>query len=511
MASSERLSRLFWPVVALLVIAGAALRFVDLGGPSLWIDEMFTAMRAQASLQRMFVLVRESGNQTPFYYLALQAYPTGSEWALRSFSALLGLLGIVLLAYTVRQLYGRADVALWAAALLAVNPYHVWLSRNGRFYSLVFVLALLASYSFLWLINHQQSRVHWVLLVLSSAAAYITHYLTVALPVAQYVVLGFVLRRRRRFFRHWLLAQIVAGIPLLLWVIYLMRGGTVSAGINWIEKPAPEDILLTLTNMTVGYTQDVPWYALPGLALALAGLAIGVARTVRQPVIQTERWYWFWLVTLTLLSIFAVSWLLHPLYVDRYFALFLPGIILLVVYGWDTLAERGRPRWGAAAPWLSTGALAVIALTGLVQVITTIDARRYYKEEWEQAADYVAANFQPGDGVLAGTPPELLLFKRYFAVQDFAYSWTKEDNLQTIEPYQEPVSRVWMISHLTHRKTTHNNELVQPGERGSDPVTYWPPWVDQRRAQIIDQRQFNGITVFLVDTSEEATLLMESP
>ena len=54
--------------------------------------------------------------------------------------------------FMVVQLYQDREMALWAGALMAVNPFHVWLSRTARPYTMIFLLALLASYFFLMLV-----------------------------------------------------------------------------------------------------------------------------------------------------------------------------------------------------------------------------------------------------------------------------------------------------------------------------------------------------------------------
>ena len=84
--------------------------------------------------------------------MVLHVYPTGSDFALRSFSVLMGTAGIIRVMWAVARLYRSPWLALGAGALLALSPYHIWLSRTAQVYALIFVPALIASYAFLRLL-----------------------------------------------------------------------------------------------------------------------------------------------------------------------------------------------------------------------------------------------------------------------------------------------------------------------------------------------------------------------
>lgn len=490
--------RLFWIWAALIVLAGAVLRLYDLGGPSLWIDEVFTLIWARAPLKESMAMVRENGHQTPLYYLLLHLYPTGSDFALRSFSALLGVLGVAGAIWAVERLYRSPWLALGAGALLAFNPYHIWLSRTARAYALAFVLALLASYAFLKLFRGERTRTHWAAFVLATMGGYITHYFAAGLSFAQYVVFGFLLRRKRALFRRWVVAQVIAAIPLLLWIVYMLQSEAVSVGLGWIPRPKPQDLLLTLSAMTVGTGNTIPALALPAVLMALTGLGAGMLHAARHYRVEPDLWYWFWLIVGTLGLVFAISYLVHPLYVDRYFAVILPALIVLMLRGWLWLA-------GPRRSYLVGGAVALVCLTGFVITLDVFQKGDHYKEDWRGVAGYVAAHFQPGDGVLAANPVEVLAFKRYVPEHEFAYAWLLEE---TAPSFGAPVTRVWVIARTAADETGHGNEItLARAEDGPVDEKYVPDWVRARQERLLDQRQFNGLVLFLVDTRAEADQL----
>lgn len=496
--------RLFWGWAALIVLAGAALRLYDLGGPSLWIDEVFTLIWARAPLEDSMALVRENGHQTPLYYLLLHLYPTGTDFALRSFSALLGVLGIVGMIWAVERLYRSSWLALGAGALLAFNPYHIWLSRTARVYALAFVLALLASYAFLKLLGGARTRTHWAVFVLATMGGYISHYFSAGLSFAQYVVFGFLLRRKRALFRRWIGAQVVAALPLLVWVGYMLQAETVSVGLGWITRPKPQDLLLTLSAMTVGTGNMIPWLTLPGVLAALTGLGAGMVYAARHYRTGPDLWYWFWLVAGTLALVFAISHLVHPLYVDRYLVVILPALIVLMMRGWLWLA-------GSRRPYLVAGGVALVCLTGLAITVEVFQKGNHYKEDWRGVARYVAQHRQGGDGIVTANPVELIAFKRYSDGEELPYAWFSETAPVLAKPFDVPVERVWVIARTTAGETGHANEIaLARASEGPVAEKFVPVWVRVRQERVLDQQQFNGLVLFLVDTRAETDQLTQA-
>jgi len=212
----HRRPRGFGAAALLILLAAFAFRVWTLASSSLWIDEIWTDYQTHTPLDVSFRLMLESGSQTPLYFAAVHYFPSDNDLLLRWPAALMGVLGVALMMRVVRQLYGDGQIALIAGALVATNPYHIWLSRTARPYPQMFILALLASYFFLELLQGHRTRANWIGFTLASMAAYVTHYFTLALPLAQYALFAFILRGNRGFFRNWIKAQIVAGIPLLL-------------------------------------------------------------------------------------------------------------------------------------------------------------------------------------------------------------------------------------------------------------------------------------------------------
>jgi uncharacterized membrane protein len=354
--------RYFWWGVALILLSGFGLRVWNLGHTSLWVDEAVTASHAGGSLNQTFTYITEDAVQGPLYYIALHAFPRHNELLLRWPSVLAGMCGIAMLMFTAARLYGNLNLALMAGALLAVNPYHIWLSRMARVYSLLFTLALINACFFLVLLKGNRKQVNWLVFMISGTAAYLTHYFALFLPLTQYILFAFVLRRQRGFFRRWLRAQIVMGLPLGLWVLRLLLQESVAAGVGWIPRPGVDDLVITLWNMTLGYDGTLPWYLIPGLIAAAAGLIPGIYYAWKERSTGRVDFYWLWLMTVPLGLAFVISIAARPVYVDRYFVGFLPAILFLVLYGWQRAPYR-------AARGLLAGILIAASLISIVDTL----------------------------------------------------------------------------------------------------------------------------------------------
>ena len=138
-----------WLVGAFLV--AAALRLPGLGQQSLWVDEGNTYVRAVLPFDVVLDNLLEVHNQVPLYYLLLRLSTRligSSEFALRLPSVFFGLVNIVFV-YLLGRLSGHRGVGIWAAWFMAVNPFHVWYSREARMYSLGLLLATSAMWCFL--------------------------------------------------------------------------------------------------------------------------------------------------------------------------------------------------------------------------------------------------------------------------------------------------------------------------------------------------------------------------
>lgn len=487
----------------LILVAGLVLRVWNLGAASLWTDEVLTAIRAQAPFQESLRSLMSAGNQTPLYFWSLRLFPNTTEALLRLPSAMLGLLGVALLMAVVLRLYHDRELALWAGALLAVNPFHVWLSRTARPYAMVFVLSLVITITFFQLWHGHRSRRIWGIFTLASLVAYATHFTTVALLGAQGMLFAFAFlteRRWRPWFRQWVTAQALAAVPALTWTYLVLREPPKVVS-QWIPRPELRDIPLTLWNMTLGYNGVFKWYLVPALMIVTLGLVFGLGYAIGERRRDEHNFYWMWLIVGPLTFIFLLSALIVSIYVDRYFMVFLPALLVLLLQGWYRFSPQ---TWRVA--------LGLTVVTCAYTVLFSFYDGSFRREDWPDAAAYVAERVEPGDAILLERDNTYEAFTRYYA-QTEPYL-ADEEGVQSarivmLSEMPDPdtlirqANRLWVI-YRNPNEDVHRLGVMPDFDPFDPNLTTLGEWLSTRRTQVQEIRSFNGMKVLLLDLNGES-------
>lgn len=221
-------------VMALLVLVtllALGLRFYRLDGQSLWYDEAFSVYLARMDMGE--ITTRTAADiQPPLYYYLLHGWIQlfgDSEFAVRSLSALLGILSVPLAYLLAERLFQNRLAGLLAALLLAISPLHIWYGQETRMYTLLTFLGMLSSY-FLLLSMCTSGRGQrigwWVAYTLTSIAAVYTHYFAFFLLAfhAIYLLISWWAAGFRP--RHVVLGGLASGLSILLaylpWLPHLL-------------------------------------------------------------------------------------------------------------------------------------------------------------------------------------------------------------------------------------------------------------------------------------------------
>src|SRR5579864_801584 len=182
-------------MLAAVLVVAAALRWFRIDAQSLWYDEGISGQQLTHTFAQ---ILPASARDThpPLYYLTLKAWAElfgSSELALRSLSAVWGIVAVALTFLIGRRLFGPPIGAV-AAVLLAAAPLAVYYSQEVRMYTQVTALGLLAVYACM-------RRDNW-LYALAGVATLYSQYLGVAFLAA--LNLHAVLWWRQRTRRQWM-------------------------------------------------------------------------------------------------------------------------------------------------------------------------------------------------------------------------------------------------------------------------------------------------------------------
>ena len=277
----RRFRRFEWLAFALVVVAGGWLRWVHLGTPSLWWDELVEIRTA--TVGGLGDVLREvrlgippgSGNAgaMPLDYVLLHAFlrwvplptPAHLEAYFRFPAFLYGVAALVVVGLFVRRFFDP-EAALLATLLLALSLPHVLYAAEVRFYAL-FVLATLGTlWAFGLLLERPDARRAWAGHLVAGVLCVLTGLYGLLLVGLQYLVLAVVLLRRRdrtRLLAAWIASGAVLGLVV---TTYLTRG---ALGVQYTRAPDANLAAWSAFRETIGF------FAIgnPGL-VALALLAV---------------------------------------------------------------------------------------------------------------------------------------------------------------------------------------------------------------------------------------------
>jgi mannosyltransferase len=132
-----------YALLILVILVAAILRFYKLGDWSFWGDEMFTVGGREDGFN--YSLARQSLSM--FLIQSTVSFLGTSEWSARLVPALIGIISIPVLYFSVRKILGPV-VALVVVLLLAISPWHLYWSQNARFYVVLLLFYTLALINF---------------------------------------------------------------------------------------------------------------------------------------------------------------------------------------------------------------------------------------------------------------------------------------------------------------------------------------------------------------------------
>ena len=259
-----------------LTIIGFLLRFYNLGGNSLWLDEASTLTFARQSLIGIWESTAGGEFNPPlFYWLEHGMLLFGeSEFVLRFLPALFGVLTIPVV-YFIGTEFRDRNVGLIAAALLTFSPFHIFYSQEARAYAPMLFFFSLALLFYVRASKSDEVR-SWVLFGVFSAVAFWMHFYAIV-PVAVLILYALVthagaIRSDPRSARNLALsvvAFVVASLPLLIVTVNLFMVRTSSAPTFGIQGL---DVIYQTLLQTSGFSELI-------LVLFVILFVIGVAYT----------------------------------------------------------------------------------------------------------------------------------------------------------------------------------------------------------------------------------------
>lgn len=543
-------------LVLLVTLAGFAWRVHGLAQQSLWRDEVdavYFALRPLDDTLSMFRLPAQNG---PLYFLALRPWlqwAGATEFALRYPSAMAGVLGIPLIWQVARRLlppgprarlHASADsptgdirgpspepagvsqpatadnnlyaatpapeespdeaLAPWLATLFfAVNPYQLWYGQEGKMYSGITALVLLATWC--WLVGVERGGWRpWLAYLGSVSVAMYAHLLSVLLiplHLIWFVIAWPQSRRHRLGYALTLAGLTLPYLPMVWWQWELLITDERKTGFSF--TPLTEMVQVIILNHMRGFLPpaEAVWLA-PIFFLGMAGLVLGVGEigAPRHGALpHLAAWRRFGLVLAWFAAPVGVIYLLslrQPVFTDRYLIWVGPALLMVLALGVSAL----RSNAGRLGNLLAI--IAVVYLVGYWAHAGWQQKSQPTKYDLASAVGYIVEHRTPGSLLILQIPH-----------MEYAYRYYSSDFGSA--PFQESDARLgaWMgglwtnnglADDLAYAQVEAQMQQQTAGYRDlwvlRSEVEMWDPrylmdrWLDAH-GTLVDQAHFTGAQV----------------
>ncbi|HSM56436.1 MAG TPA: glycosyltransferase family 39 protein [Candidatus Sulfomarinibacteraceae bacterium] len=482
--------------LAAIVVLAALLRLTALGRESLWLDEAISYLAADLDAPRILDNTIKDPHP-PFYYLLLHIWlrvAPHTDFAIRLPGVLFDLLLIPAIYALGHALFRQERAALVAALMAAISPFHVFYSHELRMYTLLTLLSTLVVLAYL-LARRRRALRWWLLFGLTALMAIYTHLFAFFLLLG--IGLHALLRRKDRQSLHrTLLVGLGLGLLFIPWIAILTGESQYGLGsLRPLARSSPQSAaplkpLTTLIFLLFGYATST-WYSVVALFLTVALAAILLLE--RRRLIRQQK--------------------MRPL--------LLPALLIACSVGLPVAIYYARPFFlpertmAAASPllllslaWLTTVRRSLLpALVALCGAVMLLGALLYLsadplKPPYRDAIHYVQDQRRPGDAVLHTSDGSYLPALRYV---DFAQHGLLEGDPDPRKPravYEAFGGEVWGREQATQRGD--RLWLIVAREHS---VSWQEQQVDyfDGRYDTVEKWLFSGIEVRLYELSETAS------
>ncbi len=349
----HRETRTYWIVFSAVLLTGACLRFWNLAGAPIWMDEAVSL--GFARLPASTILFGQIDNHPPLSFLIQhywQAIVPDPAFA-RVPAATSGVLGLAAIMLAARdQISPRG--ALFAGLIFAFSTAHIYYSQDARMYPHLVLGLILASWGGLGQLreNLHGQRTYAALYILGGAIAIYSHLVgLVVMALIGFASLAGSLMRpdARRFFKDWLVQNMILFVVTLPWLVQIPAASGTFPGLS--DTVGLFDLQWFYRNATGFPGLGGPSFIFELILYASAGLAIPIAWLRGRRGLATLLAALLVLLPLVILALH----LRQPIISNR---VLLPGLIGVALGAAYTLASL-RPKLAG------TALAGVIALAGL--------------------------------------------------------------------------------------------------------------------------------------------------
>lgn len=436
-----------------ITISALLLRSVNLDKWGLWVDELYSVRHA-AELADGQINVRSLAYLPSFIGLELtdvdmsaldpKAISTWqsagiTEWKMRAPVALLGAITICLLGLASIRTVGSRE-AILLCLLMALSPWHLWMSQVGRFYIQLFLL-----YNLALVLYYQATKYDQLWLLLLSVTLGVLAFYTTPIALMLAAIIGLDLTV------SWLRRRPVR-IRVSFWIAGAIGLAVCVAGMVYSLNESPDAY-----SRFSGSPQSIPLMAMGtvymvGVPMVIMGL-FGFWSLLHD---RHDERLAILLATSALLPL-AVFIFFNVLSKDthvRYtFVALFPWLALAAV-GLNAVFSGMRTCWSAPIAWIPIAAL--LSSFPLSDYVYLTDGLGY-RPPWKQALAYVKQHRHPGELIAADSESREMTL---YYTEDPAVVLLPE-NLSPANVLQSLPSPVWIVYYAYKPSTGDRTQQLE--------------------------------------------------
>lgn len=386
---SEKGSTIFF--LALILTLASGLRWFGLDFQSLWLDELYTMNMANPE-NNWADIYRLSFTHDPLsvlYFVLLNSFfklAGYSALSAKLFSSIFGL-SAVFMCFLLGKRLLSARVGLFAAFLMAINPFAITYSQEARVYTMYLFTAALAFYSLFNFINRPSNKTALVygLCVLLMLLSHFFGFFVLFSQITIYSYFAF-RDRRASLLTHLRLITLAASVCILGYLpfvpIFIML--TKSKG-TWIDPPGADALMRLYLDFQGG-----SWllFSMGLVLILLLAILWRTAESVNESkqkrkdaVIFLSLW-----ISISFLVPFLLSIFHFPIFYKRYMISYLTPFLLLSAAGLAQVSNK----------WLRICALLAISIGTWYHLFPS---QHFYtrpmKSDFRGVSDFILTHNQP--------------------------------------------------------------------------------------------------------------------
>jgi mannosyltransferase len=480
-------------ILCSVLILAFGLRTVGIGAEGLWRDEVDAIRFAFEPLPQLLSRFTEPGFNGPLYHLVLRGWLNLvgiHDFGLRYLSVVFGVLLVAVVFVIARRMGGGGT---HAAVFAAVSPILIWYAAEGKMYSMQPFVLVTALYALQRATASLRAWGWWSLFAGATVASFGLHVLS---PLFLAVAVVAVVCGVRRWSGRALLAVGIVALALVPFVPLV--AGRVDQFLAGGDLGHTRYLLGTIVqtlmaNWVFGLDAEVPFAAgAPELlvdvvrwtvVITVFGLAAWGALTPQRRRVALVGLAW---LVLPALLLYVVS-LRVPLFQPRYVLWSAPALYVFADMGLRRLVQSGAARRSVFA---AGAVVALVIVTGIIG-----QRVRPIRPEVREGMAIMAADLQPGDGVVFQIPYMVHSFDYYLRSEPAAKYVTAIDGVYTNAGMSEAEAGLQLegIAELYPRVWIFESEVVMWDERGLT-----REWFDAN-ARLLRRDELRGVTVSLYE------------